>query len=539
MMESHDHDRPISRRQLLKGSLALGAAVAVPGVLAACGGDEGSSDSSPAPTGATSTVAEGVPQSGGSLRVFNSIPSADSFDPQNFVASGDKIRAFNVCERLAMVNPDGTIKLHLAETVEPVSEDATAWRVTLRSGITHSNGKPLTTADVLWTFQRIAKPGAPYEATFVPFVDLDRTKAVDDLTIEFALKRPVGDFNRFLANEPFGILPDGSDTFEKPEDLIGTGPFKVIEWAPGERYRMVRNETYWEDGKPYLDEIEILNVNPDIDQAGALLAGQVDGTSGLEEAETRQLENDPSVVLTVTPAVRNPTWYMRLDSDAFQDVRVRQAFRLAIDRQQCLDVQFGGRGEIGNDLHGSLFPSFNGDLPQREYDPEQARSLLRQAGREGMEIELVTAAYADAATAYAEQAKAAGLNIRVNRVPVEDIYNTDLYYLKVPFGETNWTPAFEEMAPQGLLADAFYNETAWKRPAWDERFLEGYGTIDDEARYGIYKELQEELWQEGGWTVWSYAEVATAAATYVHGVIPWGTVSWWNGLRFEDIWRDA
>ena len=196
-----------------------------------------------------------------------------------------------------------------------------------------------------------------------------------------------------------------------------------------------------------------------------------------------------------------------------------------------------GADRPGNDFWGSLFPSYNDQLPQREYDPEQARSLLQEAGQEGIEVELVCANYVEGATAYAEQAKAAGINISINAVPPEDIYNTDLYYLKVPFGETLWTGSFEETAPQALLAEAFYNETAFIRPEWDERFLQGFGTIDEAERLTIYHDLQEELWNDGGYIVWGLADLVFATAPYVNGVIPWGTVSWWNGLRFEDIWR--
>ena len=96
---------------------------------------------------------------------------------------------------------------------------------------------------------------------------------------------------------------------------------------------MVKNPTYWQEGKPYLDEVEVLNLDRDDDQPGAILSGQVDGTSGLLEEQIQQLEGNDEVTLITTPNIYNPTWYMRLDSDAFKDVRVRQAFKLAVDRR--------------------------------------------------------------------------------------------------------------------------------------------------------------------------------------------------------------
>lgn len=551
-MDANDEKRSprLSRRQLLENSLVIGAVAALPAVVAACGGS-GSSDgggttvesppaSSAAETGATADTGAvaGQPVSGGRLRVGMPIPSTDNLDPQNFVESGDKLRAFNVTERLAMINPDGSAKLHLAESVEPLSEDAMSWRVTLRPDITYTNGKDLTAGDVLYSWQRLIDQEI-FASALAPFVDLKNSKAVDDLTLEFSLLRPLGDFQTFIAGEVFGIFPEGSNTFEKPEDLVGTGPFTLAEWTPGERYLMVKNPNYWEDGKPYLDEVEVLNLTQEDDQAGALLSGQIDGTSGLPEEQIRQLDGNPDAKFVMSPGFYSPTWYMRLDSKAFEDVRVRQAFKLAIDREQCVQVQFGGRGQPGNDIWGELFPSFNEELPQREYDPEQARSLLKQAGQDGIEVELVCANYVDSATAFAQQAKQAGINISINPVPFTDIYNTDLYYLKVPFGETLWTGSFEATVPAAYLSDAFYNETAWINPEFDARFLEAYGMIDEATRLAIYAELQEQLWNEGGYIVWGFADLVTAVAPDVNGVVPWGTVQWWNGLRFEDIWRSA
>lgn len=547
-------ERPASRltrRQLLqKGSLALGAAAALPAIAVACGGGEGTSaETSNATEGqATGTAPEtgaapdtgataGQPSRGGSVRVGMPIPSTDNLDPQNFVGSGDKVRAFNVTERLAMINPDGSVRMHLAESAEPTTSDATTWRVVLKSGITHSNGKDLTASDVLSSWNRLVD--TPLAPAVTGFLDLKNSKAVDALTVDFALLSPVGDFPRFLAQEPLGVFPEGQQTFDRPEDLIGTGPYKIAEWTPGERYLMVRNDSYWEDGKPYLDEVEIINLARDDDQAGALLAGQIDGTSGLPEEQIRILETDPAAKLIITPKIYNPTWYMRLDSDAFKDVRVRQAFKLAIDREQCVSVEFGGRGGPGNDLWGALFPSYPTDLPQRAYDPEQAQALLRDAGQEGIAVELVCASYVDGATAFAQQAKQAGIKMTVKPVPVEDIYNTDLYYLKVPFGETLWTGSFEETAPQGLVSEAFYNETAWKNPQWDKDFYRAFGTVDEAERLGIYADLQEQLWNDGGYIVWGLADLVNATAPDVNGVVPWGPVSWWNGLRFEDIWRSS
>ena len=523
-----EQGRRISRGDLIKGGVATGVALGTSEWLLRNAGDA---------LAATTDAAAVTPRKGGQLTVAFNIPSSDSLDPQNFVAGGDKIRAFNVTERLAMINQDGTVKLHLAQSVVPRTKNAKVWRVTLRRGIQHSNGKELTADDVLFSFRRLARPKAAYASQVTPFIDYTRTRKVDKYTVDFYLKRAIGDFRRFLAIEPFGILPVGSNTFTKPSDLIGTGPYKISSWTPGQRYTMVRNPTYWEKGKPYLDKVTIISLDQNADAAAALLAGQIDGTGNLTDQQIQQLSGKPGIRLLSTPGVQAPDWYMRLDSAAFADNRVRQAFRLAIDRKQCVAVQLGGRGRPGNDLLGVLFPSYNRSLPQRQYDPDKAASLLKQAGQSDIAVELYTANFPDAATAYKEQAKKAGINITIKQVPPADIYNTSIIYLKVPFGETLWTGSFEEISTQGLLSKAFYNETAWRRPAWDNQFLKGFGTVNDKARLKIYWDLQEQLYNEGGYIAWGLGNAMVGAAANVRGVVPWGTVSLWNGLRFESIWR--
>ena len=543
MDRSEDFDVRLSRRRLLeRGALAGAGLILVPSVLAACGG--GSSGGGA--TGALSTAANtettsGTPAAGGVFRAaVSDAGPTETLDPHAIASVVDQYRAFNLYDRLAETQIDGTVKPHLAESIEAADDTSTTWVVKLKSGVTFHDGSPLTAADVLWSFRRIgADPKAPYFSTIDPYIDVAKSSAKDDLTVEFVLKRPYGNFQWFVSQKPLFIVKDGTKVIKQPTDVVGTGPFKLGDFQPGQKTTMVRYDGYFLDPEPYFDSVELIQIAKE-QQKAALLAGQIDGTENFDViAQALQLDGNPSAALFRVPGANPPQFNMRMDVAPFDDPKVREAMKLAIDRDQMLNLLFQQQGTLANDLHGPSFPSYNGDLPQRAYDPEKARALLKEAGQENLTVELVTGLYPDAAQAYAQQAKAAGITINLKKIPQADVYNTDLYYLKVPFGETYWgNDSFEYIAPMAYFKDAPYNETRWNDPAWEKEFVAASAIADDGERNARYKELQVPLWETGGEIIFNWGDGLFAGNPKIQGVQPRiGFI--WNDLRFREMWYQA
>src|SRR5262249_1418016 len=154
---------------------------------------------------------------------------------------------------------------------------------------------------------------------------------------------------------------------------------------------------------PYFDSVEIIQVAKDA-QVNALQSGQIDGTETFDQiAQGLALKGNPQVQIFTVPAANAPQFNMRLDRAPFTDVRVRQAFKLAIDRERMVQVAVQRHGKLGNDLHGRTFKSYASRLPQRTYDPEKAKALLKSAGHDGVTVQLVTGLYPDDAAAYVQQ----------------------------------------------------------------------------------------------------------------------------------------
>jgi peptide/nickel transport system substrate-binding protein len=229
---------------------------------------------------------------------------------------------------------------------------------------------------------------------------------------------------------------------------------------------------------------------------------------------------------------------MACDQKPFDDVRVRQAMRLIADRQKLLDTAFSGFGQIGNDIYGIGLPYYNDELPQREPDVEQARSLLAQAGMDGARFTLASSNAApgmlESATLFAEQAREAGITIEIDNSPADSYYSDK--YLKVPFAQTQWgTQSIESQIVQGLLSDAAFNETGWRREDFDRRFREARGTLDEGSREEQYFELQRELHEEGGYLIWGFNDWVDAVSPRVNGVKPSPifALGWYD---FKEFW---
>lgn len=539
MERSEDFNIRLSRRRLLeRGALAGAGLILVPSVLAACGTSDSGGGSGSTTMAANTETTSGTPVSGGVFRAaVSDAGPTETLDPHAIASVVDQYRAFNLYDRLAETQIDGTVKPHLAESIEAADASSTKWVVKLRSGVTFHDGSPLTAADVLWSFRRIGgDPKAPYFASVDPYIDVAKSSAKDDLTVEFVLKQPYGNFQWFVSQKPLFIVKDGTKAIADPKDVVGTGPFKLDAFQPGQKTVMVRYDGYFLAPEPYFDSVELIQITKE-QQKAALLAGQIDGTENFDViAQALQLEGNAAAALFRVPGANPPQFNMRMDVAPFDDPRVREAMKLSIDRDQMLNVLFQQQGTLANDLHGASFPSYNADIPQRAYDPEKAKALLKEAGKSDLTVELVTGLYPEAAQAFAQQAKASGITINLKKIPQADVYNTDLYYLKVPFGETYWgNDSFEYIAPMAYFKDAPYNETRWDDPAWEKEFVAASAVADSAERNARYKELQVPLWERGGEIIFNWGDGLFAGNPRIEGVQPRiGFI--WNDLRFREMW---
>ncbi|HJW76379.1 MAG TPA: ABC transporter substrate-binding protein, partial [Thermoleophilia bacterium] len=319
---------------------------------------------------------------------------------------------------------------------------------------------------------------------------------------------------------------------------IGTGPFTVESFTPGQQSTFKRNPNYWQSGLPYVDEVVITDYADETSQVNALLGGQVDVVNLLASSVLPTVTGSGKKIL-VSPGGGWTPITMRVDASPFDDVRVRQAMRLIVDRNQMLDLVFAGNGTLGNDVFAIWDAAYDQTLPQREQDIEQAKSLLKAAGREGMTVELVTADIAQgvvrAAQVFAEQAQAAGVTIKLRKVTVTEFYGDN--YLKWVFAQDYWyyNPYLPQVA-QATHPNAPFNETHWNDPRYVKLYDEGIGTVDQARRTEICHEMQAIDYEEGGYIIPYFPPVIDGYSPNVQGLLTSKTGISLNSYRFLNLW---
>jgi peptide/nickel transport system substrate-binding protein len=333
------------------------------------------------------------------------------------------------------------------------------------------------------------------------------------------------------------IVPVGFD----PKNPVGTGPFKFKSIAPGDRTVMERFENYWGDG-PYLDEVQIINLNEEAARVNALLAGQIEAMQSLPLQQLSTVQGNPELAILNAETGNWSPFTMLCDEKPFEDARVRQAFRLIADRNQLLEQALLGQGRIANDLYSPYDPAYASEIPQREQDLEQAKSLLSQAGYADMSVELVTApinvGVVEASQIFAEQAKGAGVSVKLQTKDAGSFY-TDGWLTYQFAADTN--PTYPSYLTTVGLQDgpgAPFNAPHFDDPEFTKLYKQATATMDDNQRIELEREMQNIQHERGGYMIYAFYNQVDALKSSVKGFVP--DKSGWplTSYRFSQVWID-
>jgi peptide/nickel transport system substrate-binding protein len=515
-------ERRRTRRELVKASAAAGFALSISGL--------GAARAAAAPYAATAT-----PKTGGKITFAMSDGGpGDTLNPFTSSSNNEFATALFLYDSLFQRDGHNVPIPSLALDVAPVRNNARIWRLKLRRGVTFHDGRPLTADDVLWSFRYAFDPKnkAVQRASLNAIEPSGVTKS-SAYEVLFRLKRPIGDFKGYLAAAPsLYIIPNGTTSLGTT--AIGTGPFKLKSFAPGQQTELLRNTSYWDH--VYLDQVTIVPIPDSNQRMSALVAGQVDAVFLVDFVQAKLHQRDSAVKLIAQQNASIVPIYVQMDAPEFRDKRVRLALKLSVDRPKLVQSAQNGFGTIGNDVYGAGYPSYNTHLAQHHYDPAKAKSLLKAAGKSGLKVTLFTSTAApgmqESATVWKQQASPAGIDVNLVRVPAGSYFTNDKY-LKVPSYQSQWLGySFENWAPQALFKDSPFNETHWADPKWEAAFKRAQSIVDDTRRNAAYQALQVPIWAEGGYIIWGYQPTIHAVSARVQGARPWSNLNihpqdWW------------
>lgn len=297
------------------------------------------------------------------------------------------------------VADDGTSSIQpcLAEKWD-VSPDGKEYTFYLRKGVKFHNGEELKASDVKYTFERMLTVTGGTNSEFLDQIqgadelfngtakDLEGFQVIDDYTFKITLKEPYAGFLACLATPAVSIYNEkateaAGDQFGlDPSLTVGTGPFKFASWTYNDQLVLVRNDDYFQ-GPSKLPGV-VIKIVPDTEtQTMMFESGQLDlldmdfvteQVDRFEKSYPDQMVSGPRLGITY--------FAMNEKIKPFDNVKVRKAMQMAIDRQTILDTLYGGRGQLENGIFPHGLIGYNPDLPAIQYDPEGARALLAEAG---------------------------------------------------------------------------------------------------------------------------------------------------------------
>lgn len=331
---------------------ARGALVAIAGLaaalaMAACGSSSGASQSAASAASGqratNSASVSGSPSRGGTLTIAQ-VRDPESMDPTATYANESILVLKNLYEMLYDSTPNGQGFVPTLATSYSVSHNKLAWTFHLRPGVEFSNGRPLTSADVKFSIMRAMRPKSVWA-----FIDdaISKVTTPNSETVVIHTKVPTADMLAIVSLYGNAVIPNNyggeSETqfFAHP---VGTGPFAFQSWTRGQSLVAVRNPHYWQSGKPYLDKV-VWTVVPDNNtRLLQLQGGQISVDEFPAFSQLSQIQSAPSLKLVEVPSTRIDMLLFNEKVSPFQDIHVRKAINLAIDRKALVTAALFGHG---------------------------------------------------------------------------------------------------------------------------------------------------------------------------------------------------
>lgn len=456
-----------------------------------------------------------------------------------------------IFNKLVRLGADEEFLPELAESWE-IAEDGMSYTFHLDDNITWHDGTPFTSADVKFTLEELTKPFHPQGNTLESVSSIETP---DDRTVVVNLNTPGEPVLVYLALRGY-ILPkhlyEGTDVRENPANTapIGTGPFKFTEWERGSHITLDRNEDYFQEGLPYLDQM-IYQILPDASsRVLALETGQVDYlTHDIPSTSLDTLRANPDIVVSnegVASIVNIGQLMFNHEREPFGDVKVRQALAMALDKDFIADrATLGAFKRADGPIHSATAWAYDADAVKiYPFDVAAAEALLDEAGyprgadgnRFDMEL-LVPRGREDqmrAGDIIVEMLKAIGVNATVNVLDTAALSevsyvhrNFDAMINTVTTGPDPSIGVQRQYVSSNIRPVPFTNAAAYSNPEVDELFAEAAVEVDRPTRAELFSQIQailtEDLpviwlWETTPYSAWrnTFANVHTdsAAANY-------------------------
>lgn len=372
----------------------------------------------------------------------------------------------------------------------------------LRHDVRFHDGRPMTSADVKWTFDSIMN-GSMRTAKAATFRFVDRIDAPDDYTVVFHLKEPFSSLLWNVSDGAIGIVPRGSGD-EITRNPVGTGPFRFVSMKQDEDVVIARNDQYWGD-KPRIPKVRFLVVPDATTRALELRKGSADAAINAFSADSvLALQSEKSLAVERAPGSIYTYMALNLRDPILKDVRVRQALAYALDREPIIHYLWRDMARPAASVLPTQHWAYNPDVRQYPHDPARARQLLDEAGlkpgADGIRFHLTMKTSTEESTrllaaVLQQQLREVGIALDIRSFEFATFYSDvvkgafQMYSLRWIGGNED-PDIFEHIFDSASLPPKRANRSYYSNPRVDELIRQGRSTIDQQQRREDYFEIQ-------------------------------------------------
>lgn len=488
--------------------------------------------------------ADGDPVIGGKLIMSLADRDVDTFDPIISTFNMSIWTSLLIYDQLVRVGPDGTsIEPGLAETWSH-SDDGLTYTFSLRDTTFH-DGSPVTADDVVYSLDRALTSETSTWRSLISVVDT--MTAVDDKTVEIKLSDVWAPFEADLAFVAFSIFPQaalesqGDDFFQHP---IGSGPFQFDTWEKETRIVLKRNETYWEEGKPYLDELEFRVLTDTNARMLQFQGGELDIVTSVPYSQLEALGANPEIVVLEEASARIDYIGMNTKRAPWDDKTLRQAINYAVDKQTIIDRVLFGNGEVATS-YLPLMAGHDYDSPGYPFDLDKAKELVAQsAGKDGFKAEFII----PSGDTFSDQvgqlvaAQLAEIGGEVTLVALESGARTQKVRTDLDYDWQKGYYSTDIIDPDQLTQFAVYTDggskaiyTQYENPEVNEKIQAAARELDPDARQELYDQIQQMHLDDAPMIFLVYPTGGAAMSTKVKNfrILPTGNYRLWETWKEE------
>ncbi len=425
--------------------------------------------------------------------------NSNNFDPYNSYGT-DNYGHMQVYNALMKIDADRQIVPDLAEKYE-LTPDGMEYTFYLRKGVKFHNGEELKASDVVFSGQRAMESAY----TSADWAAVDHLEEVDDYTVKIYMKSPSMAFLESLAGSFAQIVNEkavteyGEDYGMSVEATVGTGPYILKEWKPGELAVYEANPDYF-GGEVDIKKLRFKAIADPNTAVIALETGEIDYYMYTVPAVSMEsIKGNDDLQVIEFPSQNLTYSIINCETGMFTDVRMRQAVAYAVNREKMLTIGAEGLGSVVNCPAGPDYTALPDMGSWYEYNPEKARELIREAGCEGASVTIktyATGAYPKLATAMQQDLANVGLNVEVLQMERNAFINDVLGEGQFELGICGFGSSVADMDVMYLHLHTVNigltgNWSRYSAPEMDALLEAGRAETDAEKRKEIYKQAMD------------------------------------------------